>query len=251
MREAITAELVAMEQARTVRTLLAIESGSRAWGFASNDSDYDVRAVYVRPMREYLRLDSGRDNIEWRLDATFDVEGWDITKFLRLMRGSNPSVFEWLSSPIVYAESPDFAQVRELAPACFSPKASTFHYLGMARGHDAKYLKSEKVLAKKYLYLVRATLAARWCLDERSPAPMLVSDLVAAKLPPQLHACYEQLLAAKLSGSEGSVVAHMPELDLWLAAEDSELYARARAEQAPEKLPWDALNEVFWRLLTP
>ena len=249
MREAIRRELEAVEQAKGVRVLLSVESGSRSWGMASEDSDYDVRFVYVRPLRDYLRLDKGRDTIEWRLDKVFDVTGWDVVKFLRLMRGSNPSVFEWLSASIVYAESPDFALVREVSGGCFSPKASAFHYLGMEREHDRAYLHGPTVGAKKYLYMVRALLAARWCLEERSPAPMLLRDLMSAKLPAQMAPVVEDLLAVKAAGKEHQQLAHIPELEAWIAAEDEALYAMAQAAAAPAKVPWDVLNEVFWELV--
>ena len=116
-----------------MRVLLAVESGSRAWGFESPDSDFDVRLVYVRPIEYYLRLQSTRDVLEWRLDEVLDVSGWDLDKALRLMRGANPSLFEWLASPIVYAEDSAFAAVRDLAADCFSPVSSAHHYLSMAR----------------------------------------------------------------------------------------------------------------------
>ena len=249
MQETIRHELEAIEEARGVRILLAIESGSRSWGMASEDSDYDVRFVYVRPTHDYLRLEKGRDTIEWRLDEVLDVTGWDLVKFLRLARGSNPTVFEWLQTTSVYAESSDFVRVREVARRCFSPKASAFHYLGMERNHDRAYLRAETVGAKKYLYMVRALLAARWCLDECTPAPMLLSDLVDAKLPASVVPVVENLLAAKAAGKEHQQVAHIPALEAWIEREDEELYARAQAAKAPSKVAWEVLDEVFLEVL--
>lgn len=181
VRRAVAAELERMERAEDVRVLLAVESGSRAWGFASPDSDFDVRFVYVRPVEHYLRLEPARDVLEWRVDEVLDVDGWDADKALRLLRGSNPSLFEWLASPIVYAEDPAFAVVRELAAHCFSPVASAHHYLSMGRNHLAA-LAGETVRLKKCLYTMRAILAARWVVAERAPAPMLLRDLVDAEL---------------------------------------------------------------------
>lgn len=249
MRETILRELEAVEQAKDVRVLLSVESGSRSWGMSSEDSDYDVRFVYVRPTRDYLRLDEGRDTIEWRLDAVLDVTGWDVVKFLRLMRGSNPTVFEWLATSVIYKESPDFAPVRAVSASCFSPKANVFHYLGIERGHGRAYLQGETVSAKKYLYMVRALLAARWCLEERSPAPMLVRDLMDAKLPAHMMPVLEDLLAVKTAGKEHLQVAHNPELEAWFASEDEALYAMAQATPTPKKVSWDVLNEVFWTLV--
>lgn len=245
MRENILAELEAVERERGVRVLLAVESGSRAWGMASEDSDYDVRFVYARDARDYLRLEKVRDTIEWRLDDVLDVTGWDLAKFLRFVRNSNPTVFEWLSSPITYRVTFEFFGVREVSAACFSPKASAFHYLGMERGHDRAYLSGEKVGAKKYLYVVRALLAARWCLEERTPAPMLLADLIDAKLPEDLRPLVSMLLEVKAIGKERALVRHVPELDDWVVAEDADLCAMAQAEPKLQKVPWDVLDVAF------
>lgn len=176
----IDAELDELERTLGVRVLYAAESGSRAWGFASPDSDYDARFIYARPVADYLKLEDTRDTIEWKLDEVLDISGWDLAKFMRLMRRSNPSVFEWLASPVIYRERLSFAQVRGLAPQCFSVVSISHHYLHMARNNAHEFLAGEKVSLKKYLYVVRALLAARWSIRRQSPAPMLFSELMAA-----------------------------------------------------------------------
>ena len=94
MKELITAKLTEIEKAKNVRVIHAVESGSRAWGFASPDSDYDVRFIYVHPKEFYLKLEKTRDVIEWQLDETLDINGWDLQKALRLLHSSNPTLFE-------------------------------------------------------------------------------------------------------------------------------------------------------------
>ena len=94
--ETIQQKLDAIEQKEHVQILHAVESGSRAWGFASPDSDYDVRFIYVRREEDYLRLGKQRDVIEWQLDETLDINGWDLQKALRLMYGSNPTLLDRL-----------------------------------------------------------------------------------------------------------------------------------------------------------
>ena len=101
MRKTILEKLETIEKIENVRIIHCVESGSRAWGFDSPDSDYDVRFVYVRPRDFYLRLDKTRDVIEWQLDDTLDINGWDVAKTLGLLHKSNPTVFEWNASPIV------------------------------------------------------------------------------------------------------------------------------------------------------
>lgn len=98
----INEELDKIERKEGVRILHAVESGSRAWGFASPDSDYDVRFVYVRPKEDYLRLDEPKDVIEWQLDEVLDINGWDLKKALRQFAKGNVTLFEWSESPIVY-----------------------------------------------------------------------------------------------------------------------------------------------------
>ena len=102
MRKKIKEQLRRIEDAENIKILLAVESGSRAWGFASPDSDYDVRFVYIRSLEDYLRLDAIRDVIELPIDDVLDINGWDLQKTLRLLHKSNPTLFEWFSSPIVY-----------------------------------------------------------------------------------------------------------------------------------------------------
>lgn len=100
MRKVIIEKLQQIEKQENVRILHAVESGSRAWGFESPDSDFDVRFIYVRPRDYYLKLEQTRDVLEFPINDLLDVNGWDLQKALRLLHRSNPSVFEWFKSPI-------------------------------------------------------------------------------------------------------------------------------------------------------
>ena len=247
MRQIIGGELDRLEQERGVRVLLAVESGSRAWGFDSPDSDFDVRFVYARPAADYLRLEESRDTIEWRLDETLDISGWDIAKLLRLLRASNPSAFEWLATDIVYREDPSFAQVRNLAPACYAPKAGAFHYLSLAANSAKPVLDSAnaQVSAKKYLYAVRALLAARHVLTEGRPAPMRFEDLSQAAVPEDVRDVISALLAAKREGDEHNLMAPDERLNTWISEEHATLTRMAEAAPHTPKPSWEPLNEVF------
>ena len=145
MRELIISKLKQIEKDYNVRVLLAVESGSRAWGFASPDSDYDVRFIYVRPEKEYLRLEDVRDVIELPINDELDINGWDLQKTLRLLYRSNPTLFEWFSSPIVYVETEFAKQFREIMIGYFSTKKSLYHYISMAESNYRDYLKGEMV----------------------------------------------------------------------------------------------------------
>ena len=198
--------LAAVEAEEGVRVLVAVESGSRAWGFASADSDYDVRFVYVRPAAWYLAIDleRRRDVIERPITDLIDLSGWDIRKALALFARSNPPLLEWLDSPVVYADWGGFAgRLRGLLPTYFSPVRTVYHYLHMARGNFREYLQGDRVRLKKYFYVLRPLLAARWVEQGRGPVPMLFSTLLdTVGVDPPLRAAVDDLLARKAAGGE-------------------------------------------------
>lgn len=243
--ETIRDELGHLGREHCARVLVAAESGSRAWGFESPDSDFDVRFIYARDLSHYLRLDGTRDVIEWRLDGVFDISGWDLTKALRLMRGSNPSLFEWLASPIVYTEDPVFAAVRDVAPRCFCPVSGIHHYLSMARSSRAALTAADGVSLKKYLYTTRALLAARWISRELTPTPMLMSELVEAVLEDSMRGLLAGLLEEKAGAGEHTSRARIPKLDGWFDVTTAELEARVKELTPSPKVPWEELNTIF------
>lgn len=153
MREKIQEKLCRIEESEHINILLAVESGSRAWGFASLDSDYDVRFVYIRKPEDYLRLDAIRDVIELPIDDVLDINGWDLQKTLRLLYKSNPTLFEWFSSPIIYQETEFADKFRDLMVRFFSSKKTLHHYISMAEGNYREYLKGDLVRVKKYFYV--------------------------------------------------------------------------------------------------
>ena len=204
MEEAIRSRLDAIEAGENVRIVYACESGSRAWGFPSADSDYDVRFLYVRPAEWYLSIDEKRDVIELPVEDGLDINGWDLRKALRLFRKSNPPLLEWLGSPIVYLERGAVAgRLRELAQAYYSPSACLYHYLHMARGNFREYLRGEIVWIKKYFYVLRPLLAMSWIEQGLGVVPtdfnVLLNKLV---IEPNLRVEIERLLAAKRAGAE-------------------------------------------------
>ncbi len=163
MEQAIKANLAEIEARENVRIVYACESGSRAWGFPSADSDYDVRFIYLHPLEWYLTIADKRDVIEEPITGLLDVNGWDLRKTLQLFRKSNPPLFEWLNSPIVYLEKYSVAsRLRSLLAVYYSPRACAYHYLQMARGNFREYLQGDQVWVKKYFYALRAVMAVNW-----------------------------------------------------------------------------------------
>ncbi|SEN75352.1 nucleotidyltransferase domain-containing protein [Lihuaxuella thermophila] len=201
----ILEELKKIEKEEQVRILYACESGSRAWGFPSKDSDYDVRFLYVRRIEWYLSIFEKRDVIERPIHGMLDINGWDLRKALNLFRKSNPPLLEWLQSPIQYDENYSVAgQLRQLSSSAFSPKSCMYHYLNMAKGNFREYLQGDLVKIKKYFYVLRPILGCMWIEEKNTMPPMEFAQLVEELLPAnsELRSEIAQLLERKKSGEE-------------------------------------------------
>lgn len=248
MEARIKEELNKIEAAEGVRIIWSAESGSRAWGFASPDSDYDVRFIYVRNKVDYLRLDKVRDVIEWRLDDVLDISGWDIRKALELLYKSNPTLFEWCASPIIYKETEEAQWLKDILPQYFSMKKSLYHYLSMAKSNYHKYLQGEEVRLKKYFYVLRPILAAQWILDKKCAPPMQFATLVDTELEEAMKPQVSRLLAMKKNTPEMGTAPKIEEINRYIDRKLEEIQSAAEALDNTEA-EWDALNELFLRML--
>ncbi|WP_019946746.1 nucleotidyltransferase domain-containing protein [Hymenobacter aerophilus] len=240
-----------LEATHDIRILYACESGSRAWGFPSPDSDYDVRFIYCHPAAWYLTLDEGPDTLNFPVDDELDLAGWELRKALRLLRGSNAALFEWLQSPVVYHEGLDFrAQLAPLLPATFNLKAGLHHYLGQLRRGVEQDLTGEDVRLKRLFYALRSALAARWIRERQTMPPMEFAPL-RVLLPPALEAEVDELLRRKAGANEKTVTARPEALTAFFRAE------LAAGQAARESLPVlrsgsaaGELDALFRQLLT-
>ncbi|MCD8327413.1 MAG: nucleotidyltransferase domain-containing protein [Lachnospiraceae bacterium] len=249
MKDQIMQLLHKIEEKENIRILLAVESGSRAWGFASPDSDYDVRFIYVRPREEYLKLENTRDVIELPIDEVLDVNGWDLNKTLRLLRGSNPTLLEWLYSPIVYMEREETEKLKDLAQEYFSPKKILHHYLRMAERNAQLYLGKDMVRVKKYFYVLRPQLACRWILDQGTTPPVLFSELMEAELPGKLRPDVERLLELKSGSGERKEIERVAVIEDYLTSEMEQIKEAIQQMEEPTDAGWEGLNEYFlWEL---
>ena len=245
MRDIITAKIAEIEKSENVRIIYAVESGSRAWGFASPDSDYDVRFIYVRPKEFYLKLDKIRDVIEWQLDETLDINGWDLQKTLRLLYKSNPTVFEWDKSPVVYKITPEWNTIRSKINSCFSMKSVMYHYISIARGTYNDNLRTDMVRLKKYFYAVRPILAAKWVLDKRCPPPIYFAELVESELAPEMRPIIETLLAQKAKTPELGEEKRVDALNEYIEKNIDLLTIAAGNLPNDYISDWNTLNELF------
>ena len=248
MKEIIQKKLKEIEKQEHVKIILAIESGSRAWGFESADSDYDVRFIYVREPEMYLRLDPVRDVIEWQLDEVFDISGWDIKKALQLLYKSNPTLFEWINSPIVYKETREGRELRELSKQYFDVKKSVMHYLNMTSSTFENYLQDERVKLKKYFYALRPILASEYALENKTQPPIKFNDLKDTMLEDKLKTEVNHLLELKMKSKETEYIPAVDYLNQYIEENINKIknYANGIAEI---KIEWNKLNQYFLILL--
>ncbi|MCU0754821.1 MAG: nucleotidyltransferase domain-containing protein [Xanthomonadales bacterium] len=252
IRAEILRRLAAAEVEHGVRILYAVESGSRAWGFASPDSDYDVRFLYVRPADWYLSYDIEfrRDVIEYPIVDDIDCSGWDIRKALYLYTRSNGALLEWLFGPIRYREHGDFAAgLRVLAREAMNPLALCYHYSHMARRNAGEYLDGAQVRLKKYFYVLRPLFAIRYLQAGLGPPPVRFEALVEAVAPPALRPDIADLLERKRHTAELGHGDPIPAINAFIASELERHQAQFTGVGRPDLLGGarlrEALNALF------
>lgn len=219
MKNLIIDKLSEIGQSQNVEILYACESGSRAWGFASPDSDYDVRFIYIHSEDHYLGIDEQRDVIELPINELLDISGWELRKTLRLFRKSNAPLFEWLQSPVIYSQHDGFtSELKDLMPRYFSPRAMVHHYLSMAKGVFEGELSTETVKLKKYFYALRPILACRWILEKGNVPPMELGKL-RVLLENDLQGIVDDLLRQKSQVDEKFLIKSIKELNDFIRAQ--------------------------------
>jgi len=210
----ILKKLEEIEKENNISILYACESGSRVWGFESPDSDYDIRFIYVNKLDYYLSILPQKDTIEITEDP-LDFAGWDLKKALFLLRKSNPSIIEWLNSPIVYKKDEEFfLKIKELAQLSFNPKAMMYHYLNMAKTNYRTYLNTEQVKIKKYFYVIRPILSLIWIEKNKTVPPFLFNELLdKTQLEQNVRNAIENLLIMKKEKRELDLYPKIEELN--------------------------------------
>lgn len=246
--DTIKEKLIEIEKREDIKILHCVESGSRAWGFPSPDSDYDVRFIYVRPKEYYLRLDKTRDVIEWQLDETLDINGWDVQKMLRLLHGSNPTVFEWKNSPIVYKTSDEWKSISKVIDDYFNAKSGIYHYLSMAKTNYREYLKGDMVRLKKYFYVLRPILACEYIRENQKSPPMLFEDLLCY-LDGEVKNEVLKLLELKMGTSELGEGKAVISINRYIEDKISEFEEYAKSIPFSEKTGWSDLNNLFLEII--
>ncbi len=247
--ETVRRKLREMEEQEHVKILYAVESGSRAWGVASPDSDYDVRFVYVRRLEDYLSVREQRDVIEWQLDEVLDMNGWDLKKALAQFHRGNATLFEWANSPIVYLTTQEWKMVDSGCRKFFSEKVALCHYYGTANGTFREYLQGEQVRYKKYIYALRPLLACKFITEHHTIPPVLFDDLLRQELSGELRTEIAQMLLVKTQARERALHPKLPLIQQFI--EESIIQYGQLSKLLPDDRnpDWAVLDELFQKIV--
>ena len=245
MNSVIIEKLKEIETINSVSILLAVESGSRAWGFPSEDSDYDVRFIYAHKQEWYLSVFEKRDVIELQVSPLLDINGWDIRKAFQLLRKSNPTLLEWLSSTIVYGINEEALNpLMVLSKTAFLPESSCRHYLSIAKDNISKFAKGNGVRIKTYLYSLRPILCCRWVIEEKTQPPMLFNELLNNFLPEgKTRDEIDRLIGIKRDGKESDTIGKSGIIESYLSEQFSIL--NERIPNNPDKEDMEIFELAF------
>lgn len=250
VEELVRMKIREIEEKENIRVLHVIESGSRAWGFESPDSDYDVRFLYVREKDFYLSLRDTKDFIDWELNDVLDINGWDIKKALQHFHKSNATLFEWSNSPVVYYTTEEWSRLyQDVASQYFSCKSSMYHYYGTANKNYHEYLMEDMVKYKKYFYVLRPILACKWIQEKKCPPPVLFDKLVNSVLEDDMKKAIEDLLAKKMQMSESDKAPKVEIINQYI--EKNLAYYKTLLEEMKDdrKRDWEPLEKAFIELM--
>ncbi|RFU68352.1 nucleotidyltransferase domain-containing protein [Bacillus sp. V59.32b] len=247
MKEKIMKELKKIDDTYRVKVLSACESGSRAWGFPSKDSDYDVRFIYIHERDWYLSIDQKRDVIELPINDLLDINGWELTKALRLYRKSNPPLLEWLHSGIVYYQAFSVIEkMKQLSDKVYKPTACLHHYLNMAKGNYRHYLQNEQVKIKKYFYVLRPVLACKWIQKYNTIPPLEFQSLLEEIVPDgSLKKEIQELLERKKRGDELDFEPRIDSINEFVETEIEHLTQYAKSLDIQLEDPTQSLDQLF------
>lgn len=241
MLDIILNKLDDIERKENVKIIYAVESGSRAWDFDSQDSDYDVRFIYVRPLNDYLSLENIKDTIDYELNDVFDINGWDLKKALKLLYKSNPTLYEWKASPIVYKKTMEWDMIDEAFEQYFQIQRVLHHYYHMSF-HEYKNVQT----LKQFLYCLRTLLCCLWIIEYQSPPPIELNKLLFL-LPDYLHDTILEILTFKKNNDEHYSYNPDPTFNRYI--EEQLNYIGQHLLNPQNNLSFNLLNQTFVDIL--
>lgn len=245
MEEIILNKLREIEESHNIRILYACESGSRAWGFHSPDSDYDVRFIYAHDKDWYLGIEDRKAHIEFPVTNELDIVGYDVRKMLKLFRGSNAKIYEWLQSPVVYKKDDEFLNaIRGLMNDYYSLRTGVHHYLGLTKNTFNSELQQPQVKLKKYFYALRPVLAAQWIVEKKVFPPMEFAHLRQIITDKMIDERIDGLLKQKVIVGEGFLITPDAELNQFIG-EQIDYCWNASTSLESKETSVSALNKLF------
>ena len=246
IEEKIIKRLEEIEREKNIKILFACESGSRAWGFASPDSDYDIRFIYSHPIESYLSISEQRDSIELPIQDDLDFGGWELRKALRLFYKSNAVIFEWLQSPIHYIkESPLQEKLWDIRGEFYSLRAALNHYIGLSKKSFKGIIEKERPKLKKYFYVIRPLLSAVWIVEKRSIPPMELAKLMPViSHNPSIQQLINELLNTKERSFEADEIQPVAQLHPFIT-NTLLLLEESVKKISSQQTNRDKLNQIF------
>lgn len=248
--ESIREELKSLEYIHDIQFLYVAESGSRAWGFPSKKSDFDVRGIYIHKPAWYLSLAPKKDVVNTSFKS-LDITGWDLRKALKLFRKNNPPLLEWLSSPYPYLDKFDVAsQLRQWKHPYFSGRTGIHCYTGLAKSEFVDIMKmGERVSMKKYLYVLRSLFACRYIHSVGSWPPMEMRKLMQVAMPDDkaIQDSVEDLISRKIKSDDEIVYTdRLHHIDDFIDVEIQRFEHIGDTYDKDEKpIDWKLLDELF------
>ncbi|MGM0827901.1 MAG: nucleotidyltransferase domain-containing protein [Bacillota bacterium] len=249
MRKIILDELKNIEREERVRILYAVEAGSRAWGYQSDESDYDVRFIYIREVTAYLNLQETKDVIVMSTHDSIEISGWDLSKALKLLRKSNPSLMEWLTNENVYFEHPHIEKVRKLRDQTFSPTRCLFHYYHMAKRNMEMYLNEDIKDLKKMMTIIRPWLSYKWINEYQTFPPNGVNEMVDhINMNEELKDTISSMLLSRVNGKEIPFPFSMY-MEKYIGEDLLKIDRNLEDPLSNDSVQWGGINETFLNIL--
>ncbi len=236
-----------IEKTKHIKVLYACETGSRAWGFPSPDSDFDIRFIYMHDINWYLSLNRQKDTVDV-IDGDLDITGWDLRKSLTLLKKSNAPLIERFNSPIEYAAVPGFREsFKELVENYYSPIAVFFHHYAMANKFWEELKDAGEVKLKSLFYLIRSLLSCNWIINDNTVLPMHMEGLMLYT-DGEMRARLCRLI--ELKGTVGEKYLHRKDVALnkWIAGM-FEIIDASKNNLAFNRTGSEPLNEFFLKML--
>ncbi len=237
--------LAKIEAKYKIKILYACETGSRAWGFPSPDSDYDVRFLYINEPDWYLSLHEQKDSIEF-MDGDWDITGWDLKKSLLLLKRSNAALIERFQSPIIYKDDDFRNEFRKLVDEHYNPVAVFYHYHSLVTNFWDDMKDTKEVKLKSLMYIVRSLLCCMWASKDADTLPMEIQPLMKYA-PDDVKQRIKELIVLK-AGKNESYLHPMDELlEGWITQTMKELEER-KSEVRIRSADVKSLNDLFLKI---